>query len=212
MERVFANADPEKYREFIGKTLDEINSQVTPIKNIVLTEEFTTKCIIIEFDDPTFGNVIFPFSKTIDYYRIVNDPSYLFRCEFFQLNNGFDEEKIILGKLRPQVEKARIFADDFVSEFKHLNKLSLAEYDAIEDLSDYSFYKDGDDYGIELIYTNPLRPNIIFKFSQSMDISKVKTDEDYMFNCQFYLTQDAYGEYIRFGRPYITFDAEIPLL
>lgn len=160
--------------------------------------------IIIHYKDEKYDSVKIPFLRTADIYRAKNDMTYLRRCEFAYITSGFDELKIVFGSLRSEIIKPTLFAEDVSSEFKHLHKVTIEEYDKMEEMNGYEIVGDFEDYGIKINYADPLKPDIVFKFTNKFDWELLRRDKDeYLAVCQFWYLEDE--KLIRIANPYIYF-------
>lgn len=106
-----------------------------------------------------------------------------------------------------------VFADKEASSFQHFHRKTLVDIDKENDLKDLRILHNDIVKYLVIEYNEPLRPNVLIKFSRPLT-ERIEVEEpEYLLRCQFFWWEDVDGiPHIRLARPYIDFDEEISLL
>jgi len=205
-QTIYAKDNPEIYKSLDSKTIFEAEEALGEFQDIRIEEKSGNKYgIVLEFIDPQKSSIVFYFTRKLDFFRFQDEKSdYSRLCQFAYFKNKDETFDIQFGKLPATIQKPLIYADDYAIEFQKLDKITVAQYDEIEKMEGYEYVGELESYGIKMKYSDPLKPDIVFRFSETLDRGLLSKDgEKYLSQCQFLFWQDSIGNNIRLGRPYI---------
>lgn len=167
------------------------------IKEIHFVGTYLPKGIKVIFKSKLKKPVIFPFSTSLDGFRVLYDNWYLNVCRFTLADDGqngfyFKIDKPDIKLLNSFEGREIRYADDFIPVFSSLDGKSVA---ALEDdlfAEEYDFYNEKFVYGIKIDFKK--YGQMVFKYGPSINYKLMKEDSSYLYDCWFFVPND---EYIR---------------